>query len=105
LGITDYISYLTDADRLRFYFETKRGRVIKFVAQYETLIDEKWYPVIRYDTVHGFAHKDILDRRGRVIEKIKLTDMDYEHALIFAEDDINSNWELYKRRFLRGRRK
>jgi hypothetical protein len=28
--------------------------------------------------------------------------MNYEDALLFADDDINENWETYKQRFLKG---
>jgi len=28
--------------------------------------------------------------------------LDYEDALIFADDDINENREIYRERFLRG---
>jgi len=73
------------------------------VVQFETFVNKQWRPVIRYDTAHGHAHKDILDWRGRVIEKIEMVNMDYKKALQIASLDIDSNWKIYKRRFLKGR--
>ena len=52
--------------------------------------------------MHGYAHKDILDRRGRVIEKVEMANMDYKKALQIAILDIDSNWRIYKQRFFKG---
>jgi len=73
------------------------------VVQFETFVNKQWRPVIRYDTAHGYAHKDILDWHGRVIEKIEMVNIDYKKALQIANLDIDSNWKIYKRRFLKGR--
>ena len=77
-----------------------KGKVSGFVVQYEVLFNEKWVPVVRYDTAHGFAHKDIIDPDGRE-EKIFIGIADLNEALILADKDINENWERYKERFLR----
>ena len=53
-------------DRLRVSALRKKGKIVKFIAQYEALIDEKWRPIVRYDTSHGFAHKDLIHYQGRV---------------------------------------
>jgi hypothetical protein len=47
-------------------------------------IKNKWYQVVRYDTAHGFAHKDILPYKGDV-RKEKLPFNDLNLALTFAE--------------------
>ncbi|MGH7799625.1 MAG: DUF7718 family protein [Thermodesulfobacteriota bacterium] len=103
MGSKEYIVGFTPNDRKRFYIETKRGKVIRFVVQFETFINEEWHPVVRYDTVHGYAHKDILERNGRVIEKVKIAIIDYKKALQIAILDIDSNWRIYKQRFSKGR--
>ena len=33
-------------------------------TQNETKIDDKWYPAVRYDTNHGFAHRDLMSLEG-----------------------------------------
>jgi len=53
-------------------------------------VKEKWLPVVRYDTRHGFAHRDLLDKKGEK-QKTPILAKDYNDALIFAEYDIKSN--------------
>lgn len=72
----------------------------EFMVQLEINLKEKWKPVIRYDTVHGFAHRDILKADGRT-EKTPLPIGDFNSALTFAEMDLRANWELYRERFLK----
>ena len=64
-------------------------------------LEEKWLPVVRYDTRHGFAHRDLLDKNGKK-QKTPMFTEDYSEALTFAEYDIQSNWRIYKERFLKG---
>jgi len=65
------------------------------------MIEEKWYPVVRYDMTHGFAHRDLMNLKGESV-KTPLFMQDYDDALTFAESDLKINWELYKERFLKG---
>ena len=46
-------------DRLRIRATKTRGRIVSFVVQYEALIQGEWKAIVRYDTAHRFAHKDI----------------------------------------------
>ena len=64
------------------------------------MVAEKWYPVVRYDTSHGFAHRDLINRKGG-IRKTPVFMYDYNDALTFAESDLRANWEIYKERFLK----
>ena len=50
-------------DRLRVSALRQKNGIAKFVVQYEALINERWRPIVRYDTSHGFAHKDIIHFR------------------------------------------
>ena len=95
-----YIFQLSDKDRKRHEHLIDRGRVSGFIVQYEILLNERWVPVVRYDTAHGFAHKDIIGSDGRE-EKIFIGIADLNEALIMADRDINENWERYKERYLR----
>ena len=76
------------------------GKITKFAVQLEVKIGGTWKEVVRYDCAHDYAHKDLYDNEGKR-SKINLY-MNYEDALSFADDDINDNWEIYKRRFLKG---
>ena len=51
-------------DRLRVLALKQKGEILKFVVQYEAHIENHWQPIIRYDTSHGFAHKDIIHYNG-----------------------------------------
>lgn len=91
---------LSDQDRKRHEHLTEKGKVLGFIVQYETLVKDKWMPVVRYDTAHGYAHKDFIDPDGSK-EKILIGASELNEALTFADKDINENWERYKDRFLR----
>jgi len=43
----------------------QKFKILKFVVQYEAFIQNKWMPIVRYDTSHRFAHKDIIHYNGR----------------------------------------
>jgi len=66
----------------------------------EIYLENKWHPAIRYDTAHGFTHKDILHRDGKTT-KGPLFINDYNEALTFAETDIKANWQIYRDRFFK----
>jgi hypothetical protein len=95
-----YVFMLSDIDRKRHEHITEKGKVAGFVVQYETLFEGKWVPIVRYDTAHGYAHKDLLNPDGSK-EKIFLGVADLNEALTIADIDINENWERYKERYLR----
>jgi len=99
MKIVSYEFLLSDSDRKRHVHKTDRGSVISFTVQFETLVDDKWLPVIRYDTAHGYAHKDILHLDGHK-EKINLGSLALKEALVLADRNINENWSRYEQRFL-----
>lgn len=95
-----YVFMLTDRDRKRHEHILEKGEVTGFVVQYEIFFEEKWVPVVRYDTAHGYAHKDLINPNGS-IEKIFMGLADFNEALTLADKDINENWERYKNRYFR----
>ena len=87
-------------DRLRIRINTERGKIVDIVAQYESRIKEKWYPIVRYDCSHGFFHRDILTPKGEKIKQaIPINNL--KDALTYAEQDIKDRWEWYKENFKR----
>jgi len=84
----------------RVRFETERNRVLGFMVQLECLFGDDWHPVVRYDTTHGFAHRDLLRPSGET-EKTATPVRDYNEALTFAIQDLIENWESYRRRYQR----
>ena len=83
---------------VRMRFSRQRGRIVAFVVQLQCMINEQWYPVIRYDTAHNFAHCDILHPDGSQ-EKRPLAASDFNEALTYAQQDIKANFRHYCGRF------
>ena len=99
-----YIFMLTERDRKRHEHVIEKGKVVGFMVQYETLFEGRWVPIVRYDTSHGYAHKDLINPDGTQ-EKILMGMGDFAEALAMAYMDINENWERYKERYLRRLRR
>ncbi|MBI4529413.1 MAG: hypothetical protein HY695_36915 [Deltaproteobacteria bacterium] len=75
MKVTRYPCLLTVNDRKRHEHVIEQGRVIRFMVQFETFVEGKWLPVIRYDTAHGLPHVDRTLPDG-TIEKIPLLTKD-----------------------------
>ncbi len=95
----EYVIRIGPSDRYRHLHIQEKGRIVYFRVQYETKINKEWHSVARYDTAHGFAHRDLMSIRGRV-EKTPLFKQEYNDALTFAENDLKTNWQYYKRRYM-----
>ncbi len=95
----EYVIRIGLFDRYRHLHIQEKGKIVFFRVQYETKIDDVWYPVVRYDAAHGFAHRDLLSTKGDV-KKTPLFNQDFNDALTFAENDLKSNWAYYKERFI-----
>jgi len=98
--VVEYVAPLGSDGRRRVRHVRVGARVLEFMVQYELKIGGEWYPVVRYDTAHGFVHQDILHWRGPA-ERRELPAGDYNLALSYAEEDLRRNWKSYRERFLR----
>lgn len=86
-------------------FDLDRGRVTEFTVQYEVWREDRWLPVVRYDSAHGQPHRDTLDRTGRVIAKDWLPpNMTTNTAMQYAIRDVKANWRTYLAAFEEERR-
>ena len=96
----EYVFFLSkfQKDRLRVKVYKEKNRIFEFVVQYEAEILEIWHAIVRYDTRHGFAHRDYLHADGSV-EKEPLLWEDYNLALIYATQDLKDNWQKYRHKF------
>lgn len=99
-----YVALLSPEDRKRYRHVRQGRKILAFTIQYETLVGHEWLPVVRYDTSHQIAHKDILDLKGRE-KKVLLGIANLREALLLADNDIKTNWPRYKALFLRGKDK
>jgi len=87
-----------EGDRLRIRIHAEKGKVVDIVVQYEAKIEDKWYPIVRYDCSHGYFHRDILNPKGeKTKQPIDITNL--KNAVTYAEQDLKDRWEWYKERF------
>ncbi len=75
------------------------GQVVRFVVQYETMIGGRRTPVVRYDTAHGFPHRDELLPSGLRVKAPMPATLTLRQALQAAEADIRQNWRTYRQQF------
>jgi len=55
-----------ETERLRVSVLKSKGQILKFVVQLEIKIGNFWKPIVRYDTAHGYSHKDIIRADGSI---------------------------------------
>lgn len=92
----EWIVYLGQACRVEVEKITFRGRVTGFRVVLLAEIDGELHCVTRYDTAHGFAHRDVLGFGGKSLDKEVLSvDDDYNAAFELSYKDIISNYEHY----------
>jgi len=99
----NYVHHLNadNTDRIRVRLRVEQGLVSQFTVQYETEIERSWFPVLRYDTAHGYAHRDRLDRSGHNVEKLLLgTNERYSEIVTSAITDLKDNWPIYREQFV-----
>ena len=100
--LTEYEDALDDAAQewLRMRIWTDRGQVVRFTVQYETTLAGRRVPVVRYDTAHGYAHRDRLNPRGEAVTKDALgLGVSLADTLAVAEQDVRQHWRRYRRDF------
>lgn len=81
----------------------ERGHILSFMVRLECLVEAKWRPIVRYDTAHGFAHRDILKPDGTE-EKQTIPVTGSNEALTYAQRDIKNRWRYYLERYRRWMR-
>ncbi len=96
----EYVNRISPTDRYRHWRRSEKGRVLKFTVQFETLLEGQWRPVVRYDTAHGYVHKDLIHPHQRQ-GKIFIVAQSFNEGLTLAEEDIRRNWMKYKAAFLK----
>ena len=87
-------------NRIRLKIVTDRGVLVDVMVQYEALIRDEWLPIVRYDTSHGFPHRDVL-HPNKTKDKHPLSFPDLKTFLFYAEQDLKDRWEWYRERFLK----
>ena len=72
---------------------TVSGRVTDFRVVLLAIIEDRLQCVTRYDTAHGFAHRDVLRFDGSLLRKIRFHAGTRFLAFDDAYDDITTNHE------------
>jgi hypothetical protein len=78
---------------------TEKGKVVRFRVILLAELEGQIHCVTRYDTAHGFPHRDILAIGGRQIGKEITREGDLNLAFAAACRDIESNHERYLRTY------
>lgn len=97
-----WLVWLNDACRVEAEKHTKGGRVTGFRVVLLADIDGVTHCVTRFDTAHGFAHRDILAFGGRLVGKEILDEQDFTLAFESAYFDVLENHEHYVRTYKKG---
>jgi hypothetical protein len=98
----EFLIYLDPETRLcryRHYHISKRKKIVVFRIQLEIFVRDEWDAVVRYDTAHGKAHRDVLHPNGSQ-SKDWFEDYTIEEVLTIGQKDILENWSAYRDRFV-----
>ena len=85
-------------DRLRVRAQRVGHHIVAFAVQYEASLHGAWCPIVRFDTAHGFAHRDLMHPDGRV-DKEPLPWQTYNVALTLATHELKTSWRRYRQRY------
>lgn len=92
--------YIVDLDteglnRLRVRFISERGKISRFILQYEAYIGGNWHKVVRYDTAHRRAHMHRFKPDGSA-DQFVLDLSGYNEAYTYAHADLKARWQWYR---------
>lgn len=99
MPVKSYTTWLSDACLIHVHFETFSGRVVSFVVRLSLFDESKVRSIARYDTAHGCPHLDLVDAKGRLLEKRWVLGMSLEEALQSAISDFRENYGSYIEEF------
>lgn len=74
---------------------TVAGKVTAFAAVLIVFYDGKWRDITRYDTAHGYAHRDVLGRIEGLRGKLPMSILNYNDAFRYAILDLEHNADTY----------
>ena len=88
-------------DRVEVRVVLEDGVTLDFSVQYLARIGERWYPVVRFDTVHGGPHVDVASPDGTSVRIDLDPGLGYRQAFDMALTDISRQWRHYREEFER----
>ena len=93
-----YIQPITDEDKVKIYFNKRRGKITKFVVQYFGLINGRWCSIMRIDNCHGYPHKHTYHLQKK--EYVILLEKDNNAAFTEAKQFVLKEFKKIKDNFL-----
>lgn len=87
----DWIKDLPDGFTIYFYLKTLLGQIVSFSA----ILLKDGACVTRYDTAHGFVHRDVIGWKNGFLRKEKYTDLTLKEGFRQADEDLSANYERY----------
>lgn len=95
----EFFLWLIISVRVRIRYAKDRGHILWFVVQLEVSLNNDWTPISRYDTSHGFVHRDDIRPNGEQVKTLPMRFPNNEDALNFAIRDFRSHYEFYMERY------
>lgn len=94
----DWIKYLPDGFTIYFSLKTLLGQIVSFSV---VLIKDDQC-IARYDTAHGFAHRDIMGRKSAApIGKERYDTLTLKEVFRHADEDFSENYAKYYEHYQR----
>jgi len=75
--------------------ETRNGDTVKFAVVLLAFLGGRWVDVTRYDTAHGYAHRDVQGLNEGLRGKLRLANVSFNQAFEYAIGDLKKNAEIY----------
>ena len=85
---------------LRIQRRTESGAIASFAVVLFADIQDEWVNISRYDTAHGYPHRDVLGKREGLRGKLRMTKLTKKRAFRYAIRDLTENAENYLEDFL-----
>jgi len=93
----DWTERLTDGFLIKVTYTALEGKLVGFSVVLIKDDGTNVYDISRYDTAHGFAHRDVLGRKtgSSSIGKISYNHMPLIDAFRYARADFKANYTKY----------
>ena len=98
MNTTEYVRLPAAGVRYRVEFQKDQGHVLGFVVQLELACEDRWTPIVRYDTAHGVPHRDSYKSDGSAVKHDPVSGS-FDGAFTLAVHDVRNNWPDWIERF------
>ena len=95
-----YTFPLSSKDVVDLLFEIEEGRVVDFVINFRSLIQDTWHEIYRVDTSHGYLHEQRFWISPKPISLPRMADMPLEQIVNTYLEKAKQNYERYKKYYL-----